>query len=189
MRKIRINLPLVWLVVGLFCLIEFLILVRFHQAADQRWRETYVFGASLVAGAFGLYSYMKAIEEQRSERADRLIERWNNPSLAPLKTRLRAVIEQQLDPLTMMRSAKGVALAKEILDARADIIGLLGFFEEMALAVKNHTADEGKLNSFFRSAVGQSVGNLQAWIENERKVDNEYSYYVELEWLAGRWKK
>jgi hypothetical protein len=66
---------------------------------------------------------------------------------------------------------------------------LLGFFEEMALAVKNRTADEGKLNSFFRSAVCQSFGNLQVWIENERKVDNEYSYYVELEWLAGRWKK
>lgn len=189
MRKIRIDIPLVWLVVGSFCLIEMLILWAFHRAGDEHWRQNYVFGASLVAGAFGLYSYMKGIEEERSQRADKLIERWNNPTLAALKNRLRAVIEQQLDPSSIMRNAKGVQLTKDILEARADLIGLLGFFEEMALAIKNRTADEGKLKSFFESAVSQSFGNLEQWIVNERKVDNDYTYYVELQWLAQRWKQ
>ena len=75
------------------------------------------------------------------------------------------------------------------MEARADLIGLLGFFEEMALAIKNRAADEGKLKSFFESAVSQSFGNLEQWIVNERKVDNDYTYYVELQWLALRWKK
>jgi hypothetical protein len=132
---------------------------------------------------------MKGIEENRSERADKLIERWNNPALATLKNRLRAVIEQQLNPSDIARNAKGAQLTKDVLEARADLIGLLGFFEEMALAIKNRTADEGKLRSFFESAVSQSFGNLHEWIQIERKVDNDYSYYVELEWLVQRWKK
>ena len=88
-----------------------------------------------------------------------------------------------------MRNVKGARLADDVLRTRSDLIGLLGFFEEMALAVRNRTADESKLESFFESPVRQSFGNLREWIENERKMDNNYSYYVEMEWLSHRWKK
>jgi hypothetical protein len=58
-KTIRIPaIPVIWIVMGLFLPIEGVLLWACHTAS-QEWKDTIVFGATVVGGAFALYGHMK----------------------------------------------------------------------------------------------------------------------------------
>jgi hypothetical protein len=182
-----IKISLVWAAIVLFVASEGALLYEFHNA-DDKWKQTIVFGASIVAGAFALFSYLKGIEQGRRQTAERLIDRWTDPSMMPLKDIVREITEGHLDTAQLMRSGKGVKLDQSALCARSKVIGMLNFYEEVAIAVRIKSADEDILQRFFRAVILQAFDNLEVWIRNERTIDNESRYYVELEQLVAKWK-
>jgi hypothetical protein len=183
-----ITIPLIWAGVTLFLASEGVLLYEFHNA-DDKWKQTIVFGASIVAGAFGLFVYLKGIEQGRRQTAERLIDRWNDPGMTPLRDIMREITEGQIDAATLMRSGKGEKLEPEPLAARSKVVGMLNFYEEVAIAVLVKSADEQILRRFFHAVTCQAFDNLEAWIKNERTFDNEPAYYNNFEDLVERWKE
>jgi len=84
MNKINFSVPRIWLIVGFFLATELSLLWVYKQSAD-RDRQVVSFCASVVAGSFALYTYLRGLEEKQNEAADRLIERWNLPAMIPLR--------------------------------------------------------------------------------------------------------
>jgi uncharacterized protein DUF4760 len=88
-----------------------------------------------------------------------------------------------------MRPGKGAKLDAATLSARSKIVGMLNFYEQVAIAVQIKSADERILRRFFRAVICQSFDNLEGWIKNERTIDNEPRYFTDMEELAKSWKK
>lgn len=186
--KMTIRISLVWAAITLFVVIEGSLLYEFHNVSDK-WKQTIVFGASIVAGAFGLFSYLKGIEQGRRQTAERLIDRWTAPEMTPLKDVIREITEGHTDVAALMRPGKGAKLDAATLTARSKIVGMLNFYEQVAIAVQIKSADESILKRFFRAVVCQCFDNLEAWIANERIIDNEPRYFTHLAELAKSWKE
>ena len=183
-----ITIPLLWAAVLMFVASEGILLYEFHNA-DAKWKQTIVFGASIVAGAFGLFSYLKGIEQGRRQTAERLIDKWTDPGMTPLRDLVREITEGQTLTSTLMRTTKGAILGGDELQARSKVVGMLNFYEEVAIAVMERSADELMLRRFFRAVICQAFDNLESWIKNERTIDNEGRYYIYLEDLVERWKE
>ena len=56
---------------------------------------------------------------------------------------------------------------------RSDIVAILSFWEEVALAVRTKTANEEKVRRFFEPVMIQGYQFMKLWIDNERTVDND----------------
>jgi hypothetical protein len=61
---LRLKISLLWLSLIAFAIIELALLCAYHYS-DNHWQNTIVFGASIVAGAFALFSYMKKTLKRR----------------------------------------------------------------------------------------------------------------------------
>ena len=72
------------MVVGLFVIFETVMLVAFNSQTDRN-RATIVFGATVIAGAFALYTYLQGIEERRAQHAHQIIQRWNSAEMLPMR--------------------------------------------------------------------------------------------------------
>jgi hypothetical protein len=184
----KIFVPWIWIRVGLFVVIEIGLLYLYHLEGE-RDRATILFLATIVAGAFGFFSYLHAIEEKRLVAASHLIERWNSPELYPWRKILKEVTDEKLDPEVLMRKFKGEVQDPDILEKRYAISSLLNFFEEMAISVAERSADEEKLNRFFGQIVNQVYTRLEGFIANERKIDNANRYYIDFQKLTDRWRR
>ena len=183
----KIEIPSRWMVVGLFVIFETVMLIGFHFRND-RDRATIVFGATVIAGGFALYTFLQGIEERRSRNAQELIQRWNSAELVPMRLVLREITENRLDPDTLKRPAKGEITA-ETDEKRGRLVTILNFYEEMAIAALQKSANEDRLYEFFDAIIGQSAAKLQGWIEHEQRLDNEQDYYCEFLKLADRWRR
>jgi Domain of unknown function (DUF4760) len=188
MRKFTLRISIVWLVVAPFVVIECALFLFFLHVGHEAHEEI-IFGASIVAGAFALFSYVKGIDERRTQAADRIIERWNNPDLSQIKRCVREICEGLFDPTRVARDAKGTPLAEDALKLRADVVAILNIFEEISLLIRANSANEEKLRRYFRPVMIQAYKNLRPWIENERKLDNEDAYYCEFEAVVLKWKE
>jgi hypothetical protein len=188
MPKVTLRISIVWLVVVPFVLIECALFVFFLKVGHEA-HEDIIFGASIVAGAFALFSYVKGIDESRTQAADRIIERWNNPDLSQMKRCVREICEGLFDPTAVARDPKGAPLGEDALRLRADVVAILNIFEEISLLIRTSSANEEKLRRYFRPVMIQAYNNLRPWIENERKLDNEDAYYCEFENVVLRWKE
>jgi hypothetical protein len=187
MRKFTLRISIVWLVVVPFVLIECGLFVVFLKVGHEA-HEDIIFGASIVAGAFALFSYVKGIDEKRTQAADRIIERWNSPDLNQVKRCVREICEGIFDPTRVARNPKGEPLSDDALKLRADVVAILNIFEEISLLIRTSSANEEKLRRYFRPVMIQAYNNLRPWIENERKLDHEDAYYCEFETVAIKWK-
>ena len=170
-----------WIIVSSFLILEGILVVIFNYHNDHD-RETIAFTATVLGGAFALYTYLQGLDEKRSQNAHHLIERWNATGMVDIRLTLLDVMEHRLDPMTLTR--QDLAL----IGKRMHIVTVLNFFEETAIAVHKRTASDDRLNDFFSSIVKQAFAKLEDWIKHERKLDNEPYYYSEFEKLAVRWK-
>lgn len=188
MRAWTFRIPLVWLVVGPFLIIEVLLLAFFIRVNHEAHEEI-LFGASIVGGAFALYTYLKGIEERRTMAADELIKRWNDPSFNSMKRCIREICEETINPSDLFRAKKGEHMEEHRLLLRSELVAILGLFEEIALLINTSGVNEEKLKRFFGPAILQAHAYLESWIDNERKMDREDGYYIELQTVVAKWKK
>jgi hypothetical protein len=175
------RVPVKWIIVGLFLLLEG-ILVVIYNYHDDHDRSTIAFAATVLGGAFALFTYLQGIDERKAQNAHRLIERWNNADMMEVRLVLLDIMENRLDPKNITRNDT------TLLVKRSHLVTGLNFFEELAIAVLKKTANEDRLKDFFASLVQQAFAKLEDWIRDERKVDNAPEYFCEFELLAAKWK-
>jgi len=189
-RKIQV----IWIVLGFFLAIEGILLWQFQ--IHRELRETIVFGATIVGGAFVLYSHMKHSEENREKYAQKLIERWNSPSpeFEKWKDRLREAYAGKLELNKYIRKRSGteeIVLPAEEKDReiRNQIVGILNYCEEVALAVRTNTADEELIQRILDTVLIMSWEKFQPWIAGERTTlgKNGDALYIELQKVVERW--
>jgi hypothetical protein len=181
------ELPLVWLITVLFAIVEAFLWWMYNF---KKWieRDSIAFLATITAGGFALFVYMKGVEEKKSQAADKLLDRWNNPNLADYKNIGRDIRRGIVDPLKLARTNPNDVFAEPEKTQRAQLLGLLGFFEEAALSVRMNTADEEKVRRFFQAAMTQTYYKVQGYVVRERNADNEQEYYIEFEKLVRKWE-
>jgi hypothetical protein len=171
-----------WLIVGLFLILES-ILVVIYNFHDEHDRATIAFTATVVGAAFALYTYLEGIDERRTHSAHHLIERWTTPDMVEFRRVLIDLLEDRIDPNLLVRSDVTMR------ETRLSLVSALNFFEEISIAVIRRTANEDRLKDFFSAIAVQTFARLDGWIKNERKLDNEPTYYSNFEALASRWGK
>lgn len=186
-RVIRLQVPWIWTRIVLFLLIE-AILLWIYAFESPKARETIIFGATIVGAAFALYSFLRSIEDRRTQEAARMIERWNAPERSDIRRTLNEITEGQIDPATLQRTTKGEEISQELRDKRAHVVAALNFYEELAISVLESGIDEDRAYRFFKTVIHQTYEALMSWIENERRIDKNRTYYVEFQRLAERWR-
>ncbi|HEJ7039371.1 TPA: DUF4760 domain-containing protein [Serratia liquefaciens] len=72
---------------------------------------------------------------------------------------------------------------------KREIIYCLGFYERMAVSVKNKTYDEKMIKEVFYNSVVNNHDISDPLIKAIREKENKTTYFKEYEWLAKRWKK
>jgi hypothetical protein len=179
----NIRISAKWSLLTLFLAIEFALVAFYHHEAERN-RATIAFGATVVGAAFALYTYMEGIDEKRAEASLRFMARWTAPDMVQFRAVLLEIMEQRLDPMTLVRGPDPA-----ILQQRCALVSILNFFEEMAIAVHQKAASEDRLKNFYSIIVRQSFGKLEDWIKRERAADNAHDYYSEFQKLAERWSK
>ena len=185
--KIKIPpLSVVWVTISLFALVEACLWWMYNY----RWfdRESIAFLATITAGAFALFAYLKGIEERRSQAADRLIERWNAPSFRVIVDATRPLVERDKDSSELGRPKyvlKTASAADTVL--RGHMQAVLGFFEEIAISIFAKTADEEKLKRFFEAVIPTGYDGFEAFILAERGQDKDPTIYKECQKLVERW--
>ena len=100
----RVRLPplsVAWLATALFALAE----AWLWWMYNFKWfdRESIAFMATVIGGAFALFAYMKGIEEKRSQAADGLIKRWNDPGFRTIIDATRLLVEKDKDSAELGR--------------------------------------------------------------------------------------
>jgi hypothetical protein len=171
--------PLVGWTLLTFLVAEAILVAVFHFQ-NERDRATIIFGASVLGGAFALFTYLQGVEESRAQRARLLIDRWNAQEMRAERTVLRNVLAGNLDIESIKRGNSG--------KQRARVISVLNFFEEIARSIRTRDTREADLRLYFGPLVLVSFRTLQDWIEAERLSDHEPGYYTEFEKLAKRWE-
>ena len=152
-------------------------------------RESIQFFATVVAGSFALFAYLKGIETSRNRESGRFIERWNSPDLRSIVNRARPLVEQTIKSEDYARPKYDLATASQNkTQLRGDIITLLGMFEEIAIAVAKKHASEDRLEEFFGAVIPGGYDGFQGFILAERKEDKQ-DYYMPTQRLVERWTK
>lgn len=180
------SLSFVWVITIVFFLIE----LGIGWTFAYRWydRDTLKFAATVTGSTFALFVFLKKIEQDRILVAEKLIERWNKPDIKPILERCRPVVELTLKSKDYGRPTY-VAGTAEIGATliRGDIIFVLGFFEEIALAVTSGSGDETRLKNFFGAVIPRGYDAFEGLVHAERIADNEHDYYRPVQTLVERW--
>ena len=184
----NIKIPWIWLTVGLFLGIELVLLMIYFQE-DDRNRAVILFGATVVAGAFALYSYLHQIQEHRFEEAGKMMERWNAPERVSIRAVMANVTDGRLDISTIQRHHQSQVFDLEAHEIRMKVLSALNFYEELAIGIFEKSVDNDRSIRFFYSIANQAYEKLEEWIKNERNVDHTQTYYIEFEALINLWRK
>lgn len=185
-------MPVIWVVLALFLPIEGLA-VYFYHVSSEAWKSTIVFAASVVGGAFALYSHLKHIEEVRVVYAAKLIERWGSPlaTVDSWKDLLRDITAGKIinvEQYARKREPDGKMVLPDDLTTRSKIIGLLSYAEEVALAIRTKNADEELIKRQLEGVLTTSFVKLEPWIKREREVaGGDNSIYGEIAELVAGW--
>lgn len=173
---------------GLFLLSETVLLWVYNEEND-RTRATILFAATIVAGAFALYSYLHRIQEHRFSEAGRMMQRWNAPDRVAIRTVMAHITEGNFDICRIERKTQGHVFEDDDHKLRIQVLSALNFYEELAIGIFEKSIDNERSRRFFYSISNQTYDALESWIRNERKVDRTQSYYMEFENLIRRWRQ
>lgn len=176
------------IVIALFLVSEGALLVVYHFGGSAL-QEDIKFGATVVAAAFALFELMQKTQHDRYESSGKFIERWNDPQLGEIRKQVREILTDALllDPL-IKKSERTDQFNLEQKTLRGQVIGVLNFFEEMAIAVGERRADEKYLHRYFSTTVDLVWNKLEPWIQADRRF-GESSYWCEFERLAKGWSR
>jgi len=166
--NLRLSVPLVIL----FVLLWAGVVILFWQVGPAQ-REAVKFAAEFLGGAAAIYALFLNVQAARNAAARRFIERWTDPTFAAHRKAISDMVEKgDLGPSP----------------DRQALLAILNFWEEIAVAVLWHEADEDLLQDFFYSAVIKSFGVTEGWIKKERVARNQPSGYIRFENLYNRWR-
>lgn len=135
-------------------------------------QELVKFAAELLGGATAIYALFMNAQSARSAAGRRFIERWTDPNFASLRTAVSGLLEKG-KPDDMDRQT---------------LIAILNFWEEIAIAVFSHEADERLLKDFFNTMALRTFGVTQDWIIKARVAKNYPTAYIQFEYLYNRWR-
>ena len=204
----RRKLPsLPWGSILLFFLFGGLIAAGFYHRCPP-WRDTIVFIGSVLGGTAGLYSLLLAVEQYEAsvaqhragvaqsqrQMAHHLIERWNDPQIERQKDILRTVLHPQhgaaaIDPaIYAVRRINGKLEAPTDRSKRSDVVAILSFCEEVALAVNVGSANEDLVRRYFEQVLSDIFDGFSTWIDAERGAQGDNELYAELQTVVRKWK-
>ncbi len=151
-------------------------------------RESIAFLATVTAGAFALFAYLKGIEEKRSQAADGMIQRWNDPDFRAIIDTTRPLVEKDKNSADLDRPKYSLkSSSSDETSLRGKMQTVLGFFEEIAICVFARTADEEKLKAFFEAVIPKGYEGFEDFVLAERRADNDFEYYRQVQKLVERW--
>lgn len=184
----NIRIPWIWVTIGIFLVIELALLYMFSQLDDPH-RSVVLFGATIVGAAFALYSYLHRIQEHRFAEAGKMMQRWNAPDRIESRTVMADITDGNFDLEKIRRKTPGQVFDKDTHKLRMQILSFLNFYEELAIAIAEKSVDNERCYRFFRSIAEQTWTSLGPWIQSERDVDKNQSYYCEFQNLVMKWRK
>lgn len=181
------KVPLVWTVTVLFVCVEgFCWWIYNYKWLD---RESIAFIATGTAGAFGLYAFLRGVQETRMQATVRLIERWNDPRFRALIDATRPFVEKDKNSADYARPTFSFA-SSTATDAtlRGNIQAILNFFEEVAIYVEAGTVEEEELKEFFGAVMPRGYEGFEGFILGERNnAGGDRDYYRKIQGLVERW--
>lgn len=184
----NIRVSWIWITVGLFVAIESILMYEFARLDDSH-RAVVLFGATVVGGAFALYSYLQGIQEKRFGEAGKMMERWNAPERLMNRLVIADVTDGNFDLDKIRRKHPGQKFDEKTHELRIQLLSVLNFYEELAIGISEKSIDANRSFRFFRSMADQTWSALSSWIQSERDVDKNQTYYCEFENLVNRWRK
>ena len=130
---------------------------------------------------FRLRAREEALDEVgKKEHALRYGERWNNPSMYPVRDVCRNIFEQ--------RGKSKDELTKFIESNKTHAIHLLNFFEEIAYAIDNGLVDIDLMREQFRGIIIDTWQILEPWIGDRRIVRARPELWDAVQNLYDEWK-
>lgn len=147
-------------------------LLEERRAKDKTFNAWLIVGILFMVGAVVPLSFRNFAHVQaRRSLAYRFIERWSSPEFVSLRKELLPFYE-------------GRKPAQEL---KEPLVHTLNFFEEMAIAVLSHSADEEILKRFLGAVTLVSFQSALEFIQFNRKHMNDPRVWVEYERLTQRW--
>ena len=152
------------------------------------WDENLKFLGTVIAAAFALFTFLQRNDHDLYESAREFMKRWNDPGLDTARLEVRAILTDALALQPLIKASNDPAQFTPVQNAtRGKLIGVLNFFEELAIATRKKRADERSLYEFFSVTVGLVWTKFKPWIDRDREFGDP-SYWCEFEALAKRWE-
>jgi hypothetical protein len=120
---------------------------------------------------------------QKRMYATELVSQWNSPETK----KITLVADAMGKDIKELNPREVADLLKRDKDKQVAVLLVLGFLENMALAIKHDLADEAFLKEFFHVTVKIYYHALKIVIELERKEYKNDSIFNEFEALVKRW--
>jgi hypothetical protein len=129
----------------------------------------------------------EALDAEKINKSFSYIHRWNS---APFEERKHfRALQNTIKPLSPTEITK---LLEGDHAARAIVVDIMNFFEEMSIAINEGLADEETLIKFFRDMVERYYQQFADWIERLRKDGGgrpRPRVYIQLQAVVDRWQK
>ena len=144
--------------------------LHWRLAADKS--RTIEFGGAIIGGSTAIYALLLNQQGRRASSAAEFIKRWNNPDFGSY------------------RAAVGEVLASNSISTKnlESIRMLLGFFEEISIAILRKEADEALLRDFFWTVGVRLSVAAKPWIDQRRADNHQPTLFVEYEKVYARWQ-
>ena len=165
-----------WAVV-LYLFVCFWAALWHNREASQQGRDLLALVAALVTGGGAIYGLLLNVQTLRANSAARFIERWNSPEMISIREAMRRP-----------RTSSMPESAGE-LDVNRGNAEVANFFEELAIAVLHHGADDHVLKDFFCSPLCDSYRNLEGWIAEMRSEKQQPTACIHFTKLYKKWSK
>lgn len=126
-----------------------------------------------------IHAHNNQITQNRKEAAMRFGERWNDPNMYHVREVCRNIFEKA--------SEEDADLNKIIESRKTNVIHILNFFEELAIAIKYDTLDTEIVINQFGGIMKSAWSILEPWIVEYRKFRERPLMWVVLEELVNEW--
>lgn len=186
------RIPSVSIGVGVVAFVVVALLTAAYVAVPiQHQGAVIFFGAGIASAAAIATAFYTAktlqiahikYEREPEEVAARFAERWNDASMFHVRKACQDVME--------MRNQDRAVVAEKVAgdqQLKNNMVHILNFLEELAVAVRTERADTAYSQRMFAGIVINVYHVLQHWIDDERTRRQRPQLWVEFRWLYDQW--
>lgn len=119
------------------------------------------------------------------EAAFHYMERWNNPQFYHVRSAFREILRVGMAETEGTRRVMDRLAADDSL--RSNVMDVMNFFEEVAVAIDLQIADEELLRRVFRGILSSLWMTLEPFVNQRRTMLRNPRVFVECEALHKRW--